>query len=197
MAVFTVSADTDGDGLPDGWEIARYSDIDTYDDSGDPDNDNLGMLDEFINQTDIFESDTDGDGLSDGEEIQKGLDPLEADYPPCVTTGSITDISASGATISSNAVTYGGTSSVSARGVCYSEYSSPTVSDGTTVSGAGTGSYTSSMTGLLPETTYYVRAYARNAYGTVYGDQVYFTTDAAAGTKVNPGIFMLLLGDDE
>jgi hypothetical protein len=197
MAEFTVSADTDNDGIPDDWEIGKYSDIDAYDDSGDPDNDDLGMLDEFINQTEIFDPDTDGDGLLDGAEIQKGLDPLESDYPPSVVTGSITELSASKATISSNAVSYGGTSPVTVRGVCYSEYSTPTVADSKTVNGTGTGSFTSSLSGLLPETTYYVRAYATNTYGTVYGDEVYFKTDVAAETKVNPGIFLLLLSDDE
>ncbi|MEI7662783.1 MAG: fibronectin type III domain-containing protein, partial [Bacteroidota bacterium] len=32
------------------------------------------------------------------------------------------------------------------------------------------------MTGLTPGTTYYVRAFAKNAVGYGYGDQVYFTT---------------------
>ncbi|MBU4319376.1 MAG: hypothetical protein KKF30_19115, partial [Proteobacteria bacterium] len=41
-----------------------------------------------------------------------------------------------------------------------------------------TGAFTSSMTGLSSITTYYVRAYATNGAGTVYGNEVNFTTAA-------------------
>ena len=37
-------------------------------------------------------------------------------------------------------------------------------------------SYYASITGLSPNTTYYVRAYATNEVGTSYGNQVVFTT---------------------
>ena len=42
--------------------------------------------------------------------------------------------------------------------------------------GAGTGSFTSSITGLSPGTAYYVRAYATNGQGTDYGEEENFTT---------------------
>ena len=42
--------------------------------------------------------------------------------------------------------------------------------------GSGTGTYTSSLTGLTANTLYYVRAYATNSVGTAYGNQVTFTT---------------------
>ncbi|MDP5002241.1 MAG: hypothetical protein NWQ15_10115 [Flavobacterium sp.] len=42
--------------------------------------------------------------------------------------------------------------------------------------GTGTGSFTSSISGLTPNTTYYVRAYATNSVGTSYGNEINFTT---------------------
>ena len=42
--------------------------------------------------------------------------------------------------------------------------------------GTGTGVFTSNLTSLLPNTLYYVRAYATNSVGTAYGNQVSFTT---------------------
>ena len=54
----------------------------------------------------------------------------------------------------------------------------PTIADKRTQEGApsGIGAFTSSMTGLSPSTTYYVRAYAVNVAGTAYGDEVTFTS---------------------
>ncbi|MBA7544886.1 hypothetical protein ES705_37247 [subsurface metagenome] len=69
-----------------------------------------------------------------------------------------------------------GGAEVTVRGVCWSTSENPTTSDSTTVNGSGTGSFTSNLTGLSCETTYYVRAYATNSAGTAYGPQVNFTT---------------------
>ena len=61
--------------------------------------------------------------------------------------------------------------SVTARGVCWSTSSNPTVANNHTNDGFGTGSFTSRITGLTPNTVYYVRSYATNSSGTFYGDQ--------------------------
>ncbi len=45
-----------------------------------------------------------------------------------------------------------------------------------TSNGNGTGTFTSNLTNLLPNTTYFVRAYATNSVGTAYGNQVSFST---------------------
>ena len=51
----------------------------------------------------------------------------------------------------------------------------PTTADDRTTDGSGTGSFTSSLMWLTPGETYHIRAYATNAYGTAYGDDLSFT----------------------
>jgi uncharacterized protein (TIGR02145 family) len=71
-------------------------------------------------------------------------------------------------------VTSQGTSSVSARGVCWSVKDSPTnqYKDSLTTDGKGLGIYTSTILKLKVGITYYVRAYATNSTGTGYGEPV-------------------------
>ena len=65
---------------------------------------------------------------------------------------------------------------VSARGLCWSTTPNPTISNAHTSEGSGLGSFTSHLSNLESHTTYYVRAYAQNASGISYGNQVTFTT---------------------
>ena len=94
---------------------------------------------------------------------------------PTVTTTAISDVDKTTATGGGN-VTADGGATVTARGICWSTSQNPTVSDSHTTDGTGTGSFTSAMTSLAANTTYYVRAYATNSAGTAYGEQVSFTT---------------------
>ena len=96
---------------------------------------------------------------------------------PTVTTSSITGITTSSAVGGGN-VTSQGTSSVSVRGICWSTEHNPTIDDSHAENGSGLGSYTCNIAGLTPGTTYYVRAFAINAQGTAYGDEVSFNTSA-------------------
>ncbi len=94
--------------------------------------------------------------------------------------------------VSGGNITDEGDSSVIARGVCWSLVSMPNLKTAmdSTSDGAGTGSFTSKITGLSPNNTYYVRAYARNIYGTSYGNQISFTTlqDTTYPTVVTQGV---------
>ncbi|MHC1704130.1 MAG: hypothetical protein AB9846_09510 [Tenuifilaceae bacterium] len=94
---------------------------------------------------------------------------------PTVTTNDVTSITSTTAT-SGGGVTATGGSSVTGRGVCWSTNQNPTISDSKTTNGTGIGNFTSSITGLTHGTTYYLRAYATNAFGTSYGVQKTFTT---------------------
>lgn len=98
-----------------------------------------------------------------------------------VTTSPVSSITTTSASGGGEVTSDGGTA-VTARGVCWSSNPNPTALDSHTVDGAGTGPFTSFLTGLLPGTTYYVRAYATNNEGTAYGNSVKFTT------LVNPTI---------
>ena len=96
---------------------------------------------------------------------------------PTLTTTTVTSITTNTATSGGN-ITNSGGNSVTARGVCWSTSHNPTMSNNHTTDGAGTGSFTSSLTGLSSGTTYYVRAYAVNSEGAAYGNEVSFTTIA-------------------
>ena len=98
-----------------------------------------------------------------------------AALPTVTTTAAVTKITATSATSGGN-VTGNGNSPITARGVCWSTSENPTIDDNKTTDGTTTGSFTSNMTELTPNTVYYVRAYATNGAGTGYGEQVSFTT---------------------
>lgn len=94
---------------------------------------------------------------------------------PTVTTNPVSGVGQTTATCGGN-VTADGNATVTARGVCWSTSHNPTVSDGHTTDGTGVGTFSSSITNLTPNTTYYVRAYATNSAGTAYGNEQTFTT---------------------
>ena len=74
-------------------------------------------------------------------------------------------------------VTNSGSSVVTARGVCWSTAHNPTIADNKTTDGNGSGTFISSIAGLTPNTTYYVRAFATNNVGTAYGPEVSFKSN--------------------
>ena len=93
---------------------------------------------------------------------------------PTLTTTAPANITATTLTGGGNISSDGG-AAVSVRGVCWSTNQNPTTVDSKTTDGAGSGSFTSSITGLNPGLTYYFRAYATNLNGTAYGTQVNIT----------------------
>ena len=113
----------------------------------------------------------DGDALAYGEVTE-----LDAWSVPVVETSSVTGITKYGAVCGGNIVDDGG-SEVTARGVVWSTSPDSVVSLSTKTSdGTGAGMFTSTISGLLPGTKYYVRAYATNSRGVSYGDVHTFTT---------------------
>ncbi|MEO7311488.1 MAG: DUF1566 domain-containing protein [Chitinophagaceae bacterium] len=93
-----------------------------------------------------------------------------------LTTMAISGTSYFATASSGGNITSDGGSPVTARGVCWSTTANPTIAGGKTVDGTGTGSYGSTLNGLLPATLYYVRAYSTNTAGTAYGNEISFTT---------------------
>ncbi|MEA4937260.1 MAG: FISUMP domain-containing protein [Paludibacter sp.] len=101
-------------------------------------------------------------------------------YLPELTTtevSQVTEASAQGGGFISSDAGY----EITMRGVVWSTAQNPMVNLSTkTNNGTGIGSFSSSITGLSPSTTYYVRAYATNCEGTAYGAQISFMTAAVA-----------------
>lgn len=95
---------------------------------------------------------------------------------PVLTTNAISNINLVSASSGGNITTDGGTD-ITARGVVWSTSQNPTIALTTkTLDGVGLGSFTSSISGLTSNTTYYVRAYATNSAGTAYGNEISFIT---------------------
>jgi plastocyanin len=95
---------------------------------------------------------------------------------PSLTTASVANITSTTASSGGN-ISSDGNSSVTARGVCWSISSNPSVSDTKTTNGTGTGQFIANLTGLAPGTTYFVRAYSTNSVGTAYGNEISFSTN--------------------
>jgi len=98
---------------------------------------------------------------------------------PTITTAQIEydtaypTIAGGGGTVKDN-----GGSPVTEKGLCWNTRHNPSLSDyaSYTLEGEGSGSFTSGLSALKTNTTYYVRAYATNKKGTAYGNEVSFTT---------------------
>lgn len=96
-------------------------------------------------------------------------------YLPELTTADVTAVSTTTA-VSGGTVSSDGGGAVTARGVVWSTSPTPTTADEATTDGEGVGAFASTLGGLTPGTTYYVRAYATNSAGTAYGGETSFTT---------------------
>lgn len=93
------------------------------------------------------------------------------------TTYFSPDITFTSATAGGKVTVSGGTINIVEKGVCYSTSPAPTVAGPRVTAGAGTGTFTVSLTGLDSATTYYIRAYATKKNGvTKYGNELSFTT---------------------
>jgi len=98
--------------------------------------------------------------------------PVSLVTTPISDTTSIS--ASSGGTITADAGVI-----VTARGVCWAITAAPTIASNKTIDGDGTGTFESTLTGLISNTLYHVRAYATAASVTYYGDELTFTTTAA------------------
>ncbi len=114
-------------------------------------------------------------GIEYGQEISFTI--LEI-IPATVTTAQVTNITSNSA-ISGGIVLDDGNDPYTVRGIVWSTSEEPTIEvnlGNILDDGLGEGSYLSILTGLVPATTYYVRAYAINVAGIEYGQEVTFTT---------------------
>jgi hypothetical protein len=103
-----------------------------------------------------------------------------------VTTGSISDISQNSATAHGSVIDLGD-GGIKDHGFCWSLSSItklPTINNSISSIGAKTiiGDFSSFITGLMPNSDYYLRSYAEDENGIFYGESVKFTTPTTGGS---------------
>ncbi len=108
-----------------------------------------------------------------------------------IALATVTTTATSGTTsttiTSGGNITNDGGATISQKGVCWSTNHNPTILDTKTTDGTGVGTFTSNITGLTPNTIYYIRAYATNSKGTAYGNEVSTTTEETMYFPPNDG----------
>ena len=97
------------------------------------------------------------------------------DTIPMVDTYTVKEITHCSAVPSGQVLSSGG-HAIEERGICYGTESLPTVEGMHVAVGSGVGPFECQLTDLLPDTRYYVRAYAVSPKGIYYGDQLVFDT---------------------
>lgn len=100
---------------------------------------------------------------------------------PGIVIQAVHDVNATSAVVEGE-ITGDGGAAVTARGVCWDVTPNPTTVHNKTSDGSGVGHFTSSIDGLEPGTTYYVRAYAVNTAGTAYSSQQTINTGSTYAT---------------
>ncbi|MCK9638727.1 MAG: fibrobacter succinogenes major paralogous domain-containing protein [Prolixibacteraceae bacterium] len=130
---------------------------------------------------------TNGVGTGYGNQLTAVIAPTV----PTLTTTVITAIKdtyvSSGGVISED-----GGSPIFVHGVCWSTRKNPTIANSVTYDGAGGGTYTSAVSGLFPDSTYYLRAYASNLVGTAYGNERSFSTGRMLAKDVDNNYYHLV-----
>jgi hypothetical protein len=114
---------------------------------------------------------TNSRGTAYGNEVSADFNAVM----PAITTQAVSDIDVTSARLN-GAITDVGDPAYTVRGFVYGTMHNPTIGNDIVkqVSGTGTGAFFTDLTGLTKGTTYYVRAYATNSKGTVYGQEVSF-----------------------
>lgn len=98
-------------------------------------------------------------------------------------TTIVTEVSASTAKSGGYVVKFG-SAIVYSRGICWSTLPFPTTANSKLDNVDSTEVFTSLITGLSANTTYFVRAFALNIAGTAYGNEITFTTPDAPNLPI-------------
>lgn len=104
-------------------------------------------------------------------------------YPPTVTTAAVSDITYNSGKCNGEITATGGENATE-RGFEYKQGAAGTIIKTYDTGSFGTGTFNKVITGLSPNTLYYVRAYAKNVAGIGYGDWVTFTTAKTTPTVI-------------
>ena len=116
--------------------------------------------------------------------LKLSMQKVSKSAPTVTTAGNATNITKNEFDISGNIVATGGLQ-ITAYGHCWSTQPNPTTSNSKTNLGMTTqvGAFTSTVTRLSTNITYYVRAYATNSMGTAYGSEIAVLTQNTESNK--------------
>ena len=127
--------------------------------------------------------------LSNSCSKEKNQGPGEA---PVLTTVNVNSVTHTTANCGGNITSDGG-AKVTARGLCWNTTQNPTTDDNITTDGNGTGTFTSALTDLAVNTTYYARAYATNSVATSYGNELSFKTYAGTVSDFDGNVYYTVI----
>jgi len=113
-------------------------------------------------------------------------------YPININTTTASSITGNSAVSGGNIL---GGSNIISRGVCWSTSTNPTLSNFYSDEEPGAGIYSSTLTYLVGTTEYFYRAYATNSLGTIYGNELSFTTTMGGDGSVNDPYQIRTLSD--
>jgi uncharacterized protein (TIGR02145 family) len=107
---------------------------------------------------------------------------------PELTTSNVTHITKTEAICGGN-ITFSGAAPVTERGVFWGTSLHPEITGTKLQSGSGDGSFSITLSGLIPDKEYFVRAYATNSVGTSYGNELIFKTYSGTVTDIDGNIY--------
>lgn len=94
-----------------------------------------------------------------------------------LTTSPVTNITSSSAICGGMIVSVYNNITITQKGVVWSTTPKPTIIlTSKTIENIDSPNFTSNLSELAPKTTYYIRAYAKNQFGTFYGNEITFTS---------------------
>lgn len=117
--------------------------------------------------------------------------PIDGKILATVISNTPTNINASSAILGGYVSNDGGLP-ITEKGIVYSTSTYPTINNLKSNAGTGTASFSTTITGLSPNTTYYARAYAVNLVGVSYGSQVTFKTPITIPTVITNSVSSIL-----
>ncbi len=123
-------------------------------------------------------------GCSSSEENNGGQQPAGG---PSVSAVTVVETRATGADVQAQ-VTDAGDTPVTVRGFVYGTSPQPNLNDFATENGSGTGTFSSTLDGLQPNTTYYVRAYAINIDAATGNERISYSGDRQFQTTAAPAL---------
>jgi uncharacterized protein (TIGR02145 family) len=134
----------------------------------------------------------------DGATSKSTVSTLKVIYDlPVLTTANSNGASVNSAISGGNIISQGNIV-ITSKGVCWSTEHNPTLEDNKTNDGKGMDNFVSLITGLNPTSIYYVRAYATNACGTSYGDELIIKTLSGTVSDIDGNIYnTIIIGNRE